>query len=504
MSRVLATLAGLAIAGCAHSATLLDRVKAQGELVVITRNSPATYYETAGGPKGFEYDLAKMFADRLGVSLRVITGKNFAEIVSRLNRGEADLAVGLPITAAGKKLVRYSPPYQQHVAQVVYRISRSRPKSVRDLEGKALEVAAGSSHVETLLALRKKFPGLQWKENPERDRAELMFMVWDETIDYTIADAREIVLTRRYYPELAGALELGEPQRLAWAFTKHSDTSLFDAAVSFLQQAKQTGVLAQLEERYYGHTGNLGYVGMRTFLAHIEQRLPRYRSLFEEAETSHGLDWRLLAAMGYQESQWDPAAVSPTGVRGIMMLTHATAALLGVRNRVDPRESILGGARYLDMIRQKIPERIPEPDRTWLALAAYNVGLGHLQDARLLTKKRGGDPDRWIDVKKNLPLLAQKQWYQQTRNGYARGHEPVLYVENVRNFYDVLQWATAGEAQENSDSEQTAAKESQELSLTERKEGCRNQPASGVPEKTLSAASRTPPPADLPTTPLCG
>lgn len=511
MRRVFAVTTGLLISGYTHStpvASMLDRIKENGELVIVTRNGPTSYYETAAGPKGFEYDLAKMFADQLGVGLRVIAGQSFAEVVAMLGRDGADLAVGLPITETGQRLVRYSPPYQETVQQVVYRITKARPRTVKDLADGVLQVVAGSTDVERLLELRARYPDLVWKENPELDREHLMRMVWDEVIDYTIASTNEVALIRRYYPELRAAFDLGKPQHLAWAVARHSDDSLYAAAVKFLNQVRKDGVLAQLDERYYGHLKNLGYVDKRTFLAHIEQRLPRYRSMFEEAEGFYGLDWHLLAAIGYQESRWDPAAVSPTGVRGIMMLTNATASLLGIRDRVDPRESILGGARYFDLMRLKIPERIPEPDRTWLALAAYNVGLGHLEDARIITQKRGGNPDKWVDVKKNLPLLAQKKWHQQTRNGYARGREPVNYVENIRAYHEILQWAIAQEKSRNARTAKTTDG-SHDLSFIWPDAGCQtdqnmDRPDSAASERTPSTAARTPPPANHPTTPLCG
>jgi len=122
------------------------------------------------------------------------------------------------------------------------------------------------------------------------------------------------------------------------------------------------------------------------------------------------------------------------------MLTNATANELGVKDRTNPFESTNGGANYLSRMKKRIPARITEPDRTWMALAAYNVGLGHLEDARVLTQREGGNPDKWVDVRKSLPLLTQKKWYKQTKYGYARGHEPVLYVKNIRNYYDLLIW----------------------------------------------------------------
>jgi membrane-bound lytic murein transglycosylase F len=215
--------------------------------------------------------------------------------------------------------------------------------------------------------------------------------------------------------------------------------------VAFFEKIESDGTLEQLIERYYGHITEFDYVGTRSYQAHIRQRLSAFREFFMEAAAEHGLDWRLLAAVGYQESHWNPQAVSPTGVRGIMMLTHAAAKDLGIDDRLDPAQSIRGGARYLNNMISRIPERVPEPDRTWLALASYNIGLGHLEDARVLTQKNKGDYDKWIDVKQNLPLLSQKKWFKQTRYGYARGREPVRYVENIRSYYDILVWYTERE-----------------------------------------------------------
>ena len=198
-------------------------------------------------------------------------------------------------------------------------------------------------------------------------------------------------------------------------------------------------------DRYDGHIGEVDYVGTRRYQAHVEQRLPQYKEMVVDAADEADIDWRLLAAISYQESHWQPDAVSPTGVRGLMMLTNAAAEDIGVEDRIDPAQSIRGGAHYLVKMKARISEEVPEPDHTWLALAAYNVGLGHLEDARILTQKNKGDPDKWVDVKENLPLLSKKKWFQQTRYGYARGREPVRYVENIRSYYDILVWLTTQE-----------------------------------------------------------
>lgn len=162
--------------------------------------------------------------------------------------------------------------------------------------------------------------------------------------------------------------------------------------------------------------------------------------MYKNAADKYGLDWKLLAAMGYQESHWNPKAVSPTGVRGIMMLTLQTAGHLGIKNRLDPESSIMGGAKYLDQIRRRFPEELKEPDRTWFAMAAYNVGYYHVIDAQILARKLGKDPNKWLDLQTVLPLLAQKKWYKKTLYGYARGWEPVKYVTNIRRYYDLLQY----------------------------------------------------------------
>ena len=245
-----------------------------------------------------------------------------------------------------------------------------------------------------------------------------------------------------FYPELRAAFDLGKPEPLAWAFPKTGNDAIYREAIKFFNRIRHDGTINQLIERYYGHVSSFDYVGTRTYRKHISSRLPEYQPLFKEAGNRYGIDWRLLAAMAYQESHWDPHAVSPTGVRGIMMLTRATATHLGVTRRTDPVQSIDGGARYLARLLKSIPERIGEPDRTWMAVASYNIGFFHLEDARVITQKQGGNPDSWKDVKKSLPLLRQRKWYKQTKKGYARGDEAVTYVKNIRSYYDILMWQT--------------------------------------------------------------
>ena len=420
---------------------ILKQIENSGELVVLSRNSPTTYYEGPEGPTGFEYELAEKFADFIGVKLKIITPDNLNEIFNMLDKNEAHLAAaGLTITEARKKRVRFGPGYQEIKEQLIYNNQDFKPETIEDLEFGNLEVVAGSSHVEKLIELKKQNPDLVWNEHDDMESEQLLQLVADKIIDYTIADSNELALNQRFLLELRAAFDISEPQQLAWAFPLTDDTSLYDKAMVFFWQIINNGELTQLIERHYGHVSKFDYVGNRIYLRHIATRLTEYQDMFIESAEKYNLDWRLLAAVGYQESHWNPRAVSPTGVRGIMMLTLQTAGQLGIKNRLDPESSIYGGAKYLSQIRDRLPESIKEPDRTWFALASYNVGFYHVEDARIIAQKLNKDPNKWIDIKSTLPLLSRKKWYKQTRFGYARGWEPVRYVENIRRYYDLLNW----------------------------------------------------------------
>lgn len=430
-----------AIGGCPMAAddARLDAVKRAGQLSVITYAGTTTYYETPEGPAGFEYDLAKAFADHLGVRLRVVVADNFADVLPRLLEGEADFAAAnITATAERQKQVRLTSPYQEIRHQVVYRLGNLRPKKPQDLVGREIEIPAGSPYAEQLRKLKESIPQLEWSESEERRPEELLQLVWEGLLDLTVADSDIVAINRQYFPELQVGFSLSRPEPLAWAFPPSADDSLFDAAMKFLQAQSQSGALAQLVDRYYGPASGSNFINLTVFRNRVYNRLPLYQQMLEDAGKEYDLDWRLLAAIGYQESYWNPNSVSFTGVRGFMMLTRTTADELGIPDRQDPAASIDGGARYLRDLMDRLPERIEQPDRTWFALAAYNVGFAHLEDARVLTKKQGGDPDKWNDVKARLPLLADPKWHKQTKYGYARGEEPVRFVNRVRVYYEVL------------------------------------------------------------------
>ncbi len=449
-SNILILVAVTLLSGCEENpsffrkkASQIQTIVESGKLKVLTRFDPTTYYESAEGFSGLEHDLVQLFAKRLGVEVQFVVPDTFSQILSMISAGSADIAAaGLTVTDQRKKSMLFAPGYTTITEQVVYRARTRRPRKISDLNEGILEVVEGTTHVESLMRLKKDHPNLEWDVNTELNTDSLLYLVNDGLIDYTVADSNQVTLVRRFYPKLHAAFNLSKPRELAWAFPKSDDTSLYNEAVRFFEDIKKNKTLDQLIERHYGHAATLGYVDNCTFRKHVKNRLPKFRALFEKTALKNGMDWRLLAAIGYQESHWRTNAVSPTGVRGIMMLTQATAKQLKLTNRRNPEQSIEGGARYFLQRKKKFPERIDEPDRTWLALAAYNVGFGHLNDARIITQEQDRNPDKWIYVKQSLPLLTQKKWYKRTKHGYARGREPVRYVENIRSYFDLLVWLT--------------------------------------------------------------
>ncbi|TVT52540.1 MAG: membrane-bound lytic murein transglycosylase MltF [Sedimenticola thiotaurini] len=441
MRKILSLLICLTMVSCSIPKPLIERIKEEGQLVVVTRQSPTTLFKEKGTTKGLEYELVEKFAAELGVKVKYIIPESFDEILPTITRGEAHFAAAaLTVTKAREIVVRFTPEYQKVSAQLVYKSGKRRPKKITDTIGGTLEVIAGSSHEELLIQLKETHPELSWSALQSVESTELLNLVYEGLIDYTIANSNEVALSRRFHPELKVAFDVGEEQSLAWAFPHAEDNSLYKAAKAFMNRIRDDGSLEQLLERYYGYVEKLDFVDNRTFARHLVQRLPPLIPFFKQAAKNTGLDWQLLAAIGYQESHWNPDAVSPTGVRGIMMLTEGTAKQMGIEDRTDIEQSISGGARYLRRVEKKLPKRIEEPDRTWMALASYNVGFGHLEDARVLTQRSGGNPDKWADVKQHLPLLAKKKFYSTVRYGFARGKEPVHYVDNIRSYYDLLAW----------------------------------------------------------------
>ena len=421
--------------------SLLQQAQQRGSLTLLTRNGASSYFIGPEGKAGPEYDIAAAFADYLGLKIKVKVANEFGDLESLLKNRQGELiAANLTRTGAREKLFSFGPDYADITTIAVYKRGKKRPRELADLVGMNVSVIAGSSYESLLEKARETLPDLQWTSAKSLGMEDLLLDIAEGELDATLVDSNIFKTNSQFYPRLKPGFTLEDHQHQAWAFLPGDDDSLLQKARSYFRLIEENGSLAAIQNRYKVNDNGLERVGMFQFMKQVRNRLPALKPVFQEVAGAHGLDWRLLAAMGYQESHWDADAVSQTGVRGIMMLTRRTATQLGITDRLDPEQSIEGGARYFLRLRKRIPARIPEPDRSWMALAAYNMGWGHLEDTRKLTQKQGGNPDRWQDVNERLNLLSQEKWYRQTRFGYARGYEARQYVENIRSYFDTLVW----------------------------------------------------------------
>lgn len=435
---VLGLLSALSLFGCTHP-TELETIQREGTLNVVTIDSDRTLVEKDGETVGFEYELAKQFADRLGVKLRMYSVDSIEQVYDSINQGYASLAApGIALNIQANQVI--SPTYASSSTIAIYRQGSVKPSAPTDLIGKKVAVIKDSPAEHWLQVTTQALPDLTWEAIPSPDIVSLFAELDAQHFDVLIASDHDYEAYQAYFPELRVAFSGLDNQEIGWLFTKSEDLSLYNKAVDFLSDETTAEQISYLQEKYYGHQSRLDFVGAKTFKYHTRKRLPKYRESIEKAAEKYQQDYYLLAAIGYQESHWNPKAKSPTGVRGFMMLTRPTAKDMGVSNRLNAKQSIEGGARYFTRLHKSLPERIQEPDRTWFALAAYNVGRGHLEDARILTEQGGKNPDKWADVKEFLPLLQDRRWYKKTKYGYARGYEPVIYVQNIRRYVDVLRW----------------------------------------------------------------
>ena len=402
-----------------------------GKLVVLVP-------ETAQGPEAeFERELARLFAERLHATLEMVPLPQ-AEVLAALRKHRAHFAATPLRSENNPAALQFGPSYQSVRELVICNGDRRRIKNLDGLSGRKLTVAAGSAHEVALREAQKNLPSLKWQTDHDLTTQDLLAEVSEGSLDCVAANELQLADAHNYHPNLVANLEIAPPSKLAWGFPDDADPHLLEQIQVFFTGIQQDGTLHRLLDRYYGHKTRLRKMDAAAFITGISTVLPHYRRMFEEAATLTGMDWRLLAALAYQESQWNPLATSYTNVRGMMMLTGDTADQMDVSNRLDARESIIAGSKYLRLIKEQMPRRIPEPDRTWLALAAYNQGSSHLEDARILTRRAGLNPDSWSDVKKWMPLLNRPNYYTTLKHGYARGGEAVILVESIRSYYDML------------------------------------------------------------------
>jgi membrane-bound lytic murein transglycosylase F len=436
----IAIAAAALLGSCSPAPSALQQIRARGELRVVTLNLPTCFYLGAQGPEGLEYDLASRFAAQLGVRLNIYAVPNEAAIHSELASGHADVAAAqLTSGPSWWRTGKAADPYAEIPQLVVYRRDETQPRDTLQLETSKLAVQAGSPQ-EHLLARMKQIlaPHLTWVETAP-SAADPLEDVDSGQARYAIVDARTYSYAHHLYPDIRVGFTLPEKRPVQWIVPR-GEEDLLQAVNRFFRIEADSGELALLMQKDTGDASSFQYEELRLFQASLTQRLPLYRAWFEQAAAQYGLDWRLLAAIGFQESRWDPTASSANGAIGVMMLTAHTAQAMDIKRRTDPRQSIFAGARYLAQVRSMVPTHIPEPDRTWFTLAAYNVGFGHVEDARIIAQTLGKNPDSWADVSKELPKLAEPRWFAHTKCGYAQGWQPVEYVEHVRQFMQLLEW----------------------------------------------------------------
>lgn len=424
-----------------HSLDTVDRIQQTGKLRLITTNAVNTYYYYEGKPTGFEFDLASEFAEYMNVELDIVT-PGWNNMFAYLDQGKGDfIAAGLAITQQRLEHADFSIPYMTIQQRIVHHNLVFGPKNVDDMEFRTFHVRRGTSYHSRLEELKNSGIDLKYILHDNTPTQELISMIQDRQIKFTVADSNLALLNKRYFPDIKIGIPIQERESLAWAVRKN-DARILKEINRFLLHANQTGILKRITEKYYDNIRNFDAYELKKFHQRIKTRLPRYKDVIVEEAAKYGLDWRLVAAVVYQESHFNPNARSFTNVRGLMQVTTATAREMGISNRLNPKESIRAGIKYLNEMVQRFESIEDDYQRLLFGLASYNIGYGHVRDAMRIAEQKGYEPENWQTLKTTLPLLSKASYYKKTKHGYARGWEPVHYVERILTYFDILKQKT--------------------------------------------------------------
>lgn len=417
--------------------TTVEKIKKTGFLRLITNRSINNYYYYNGIPTGFEYDLAKEFADYLGVDLNIVT-PGWNSMFTYLEEKKGDfIAAGLTITRKRLEKAVFSIPYLTVRQHIIHHKKTLCPASIEDFAGRTLHVRRGTSYQSRIEVLKAQGINLNYILHNNMATLDLIRMVNDQELKFTISDSNIAFLSQRYYPDIRIGIPLQEKESLAWAARK-DDIEMLKTINQFILYAMQSGKLEQLQNKYYANIENSDLFDIKLFHQRIKTRLPKFKAIIKRESKKHNVDWRLAAAVVYQESHFNPNARSFTNVRGLMQVTTVTAEEMGIENRAHPEQSIKAGIRYLKKMMKKFNYLEDPYERMVFGLASYNIGYGHITDAMKIARKKGLDATKWHNVEKILPLLSKSEYYKKTKYGYARGWEPVIYVEKVMTYYDIL------------------------------------------------------------------
>lgn len=428
-------------------------IQERGRLTAITGYNAISYFIYRGQPMGFELELLQRLADHLDVELDIIVANDLSTMFNLLNRGEGDLiAYNLTITkdrservlfteahtTTRQVLVQRKPPNWRQIKQ--HEIEDRLVRSPIDLIGDTVYVKRGSAYLGRLRNLSEEVGGdIYVQQAPGYvTTEELMRRVAEGAIPYTVADQNVARIYQTFYSELDVNTPLSLPQRIAWAVRSNAP-ALATAINEWLASIKRTPTFNVIYDKYYKDRHAFRRRASSRYLLTEDGHISPYDSLLQTHAEDLNWDWRLLASQVYQESRFDPEAESWAGAVGLMQLMPATAEQYGTADPTDPADNIRAGTRYLDRLDSLWARHIqPPPERIKFVLASYNVGFGHVADARRLAEKYDKDPNHWADVAYYLRRKSEPRFYQDevVRHGYCRGSEPVAYVRQILARYD--------------------------------------------------------------------
>ena len=410
----------------------------RGEIVVLTRNHPISYYEDKTGEiVGYEHDLVEKFAQSANIKVIYRVKNSMAEVLSDLRIGAANFAaVGVPITKEIAEEFALGPAHLPIEKRILCQKSLKLTK-LEDIASHTVIVIGDGEELEPKEHFAAMYPNIKWESGKGIDLSQWLDELVNKKSDCVLVSSTWMELEKRPLIGIQQVAVLPQKSELRWILAR-GQKRLTQDLYSWLQKIEKEQVLKTVQDQYLSPNSEYNQYDTELFMKKVKSELPRLKAWFQVAAKKISMDWRLLAAVGYQESHWSPEARSPTGVRGIMMLTMPTAKELGIADRTDPQQSIIGGATYLQQTLDRFPGFISPEDKLWLSLAAYNVGWAHLKDARKLAIDLNKNPNEWNAVKDVFPLLTQSQYYLKLEHGYARGYEPVIYVSRIQRYYELL------------------------------------------------------------------
>lgn len=415
----------------------LAQVRAQNEIRVLTVKNPLTYsVDKTGQAFGIDHDLLENFAEQYGLRLKFIPVKDEFALKTALAIGDGDIAAARLPTPENDHGFLIGPAYEDTVLSLYCR-KNAQVFNVADLNGRTVATLSKDTTNGLRARLLQMAPQVKMEVYTEPSAQKSFERVVSKKADCVMAENLEGAYFARYHTTVEKVTELTESYSLSW-LVHPSQANLNHLLQAWFQKASRNDEIMRIHDRYLLNLTELNSNDVFRFMQLSRRVMPSLQADFKDFAREHSIPWQLLAAVCYQESQWDNEAISFTGVRGLMQLTQETANQLGVEDRTDPLQSLWGGAKYLRFLLDRTPGTLSSKDRLALALASYNIGWGHLQDAQKLAVQQGKNPNSWRHLRTILPMLEDKTVASELEFGAARGNETVAFVERVLGFYNIL------------------------------------------------------------------